>query len=75
MYEYNLADCVCVWQEGKNQQSRNMKNRALKIKMLQQKKKKNTISDSFPKVIFQNEKIWSDELVNKQVTPYCQLRL
>lgn len=52
-----------------------MKNRALKIKMLQQKKKKNTISDSFPKVIFQNEKIWSDELVNKQVTPYCQLRL
>lgn len=75
MYEYNLADCVCVWQEGKKSTIEKYEKSRFKNKNVAAKKKKNTISDSFPKVIFQNEKIWSDELVNKQVTPYCQLRL
>lgn len=42
--------------------------------MLQGEKKNLAISDSFPKVI-QNEKIWSDEFVGKQVTLYYDLQL
>lgn len=52
MYEYNLADFQCVFvKKKKSQQSWNMKNHTLEIKMLQQK---TAISDSFPAVI-QNE--------------------